>query len=35
MQIIASLRPRPSVSGGEPLPTSGDSVEQNTADLKE
>jgi len=35
MRIIASLRPRPSVRGVEPHPTSGDPVAQNTADLKE
>jgi len=35
MRIIASLRPRPSVRGEEPHPTSGDPVAQNTADLKE
>jgi len=35
MRIIASLRPRRSVRGEEPSPTSGDPVAQNTADLKE
>jgi hypothetical protein len=35
MWIIASLRPRPSVRGEQPHPTSSDPVAQNTADLKE
>ena len=35
MRIVASLHPRPSVRGEEPHPMSGDSVAQNTADLKE
>ena len=33
MQIIASVRPRPSVHE-EPHPTSGDPIAQKTADLK-
>ena len=35
MQIIASLRPRQSVRGEKPHPTSGVPVMQSTADLKE
>ena len=35
MRIIASLRPRPSVRGEQPHPTSGELAVQNTADLKE
>jgi len=35
MRIIASLRPRPSVRGEQPHPTSGDPVAQNTEELKD